>query len=425
MLNQNNLGKFHYPPHWSVTKHSRSLELKKRMPNLPEKVKIRDVTIREGEEMPLAEMNLSDKLAICKLLVDIGVSEIEVGYVGALETQRKALELLVKNNIKCTKSAICRWYVDNWKEEIDIAVSSGSDLIKLQTLGGPDWVYKYYPGKYLEYYQKGEILPRVIEAINYIKENYKIPVFSSLTDATRTDLSWMKQLYKGSIEAGAERIGYNDSKAAADPLTMQYLAEELKKVSKDVPITTHCHNDFGLATANTIGAVRGGVEVVDVTVNGYGDRAGNAPLEEVVICLELLYGVKTGIKKEGLFHLCKSLEKITKVKCQPHKAILGENTFLEESELHIFAMMQAKESGLGNVIYLPFNPNLVGTEHKIVWGTTSLWGEAIKLKIQKMGFNANYENIKKIKNVLSKEYDGGKNYLTDSEVENIIKSNLS
>lgn len=425
MIGKQNLGKHHFPPHWSVNGYSRSPEIKKRMPNLPERVYIRDVTIREGEEMPLAQMKLEDKLEICKLLSDIGVAEIEVGYVGALEGQRKALELLVKNNIKTTKSAICRWYVDDWKKEIDIAASSGADAIKLQTLGGPEWIYKFYPGKYSEYYQKGEIIPRVIEAVHYIKDNYKLPVMVSLTDGTRTDLSWMKDLYVKGIEAGADRISYNDSKSAADPMCMQYIAEELKKISGSIPINTHCHNDFGLATANTVGAVRGGVEYVDVTVNGYGDRAGNASLEEMVISLELLYGVNTGIKKEGLFHLCKTLEEITKVKCQPHKSIVGDNAFLEESELHIYAMMQAEESGLGNAIYLPFAPELVGAKHNIVWGTTSLWGEAIKLKIKKMGFDPTQENIKKIKSILTEELEKGKDFFTNSEVEGLISNALS
>lgn len=423
-MQKDKLEKYHFPPKWSVSLHTRRDEVKKRMPNLPKKVLIRDVTIREGEEMPVAKMSLGDKIAICQKLVNIGIREIEVGYVGALEEQRKAMEALNCRGIRCVKSAICRWYVQNWKEEIDIAVSTGADMIKIQTLGGPEWVYKYYFDKYSEYYKNKEIIPRMVEAVHYVKDNYKLPVQVALTDGPRTELRWMKQFFKAAMKAKAERISFHDSRSSATPLVMQYLAEELKTVTKGIPIGTHCHNDFGLATANTLGAVQGGVKVVDVTVNGYGDRAGNAPLEEVALSLEILYGVDTGIDKRGLYELCKFVEKITGVNCQPHKPVVGENTFLEESELHIYAMLQASRSDLGKVVYLPYSPQVVGQTYKIVWGTTSLWGEAIGLKLRQLGYGASKENIEKVRHILTTRFKKSM-YVSNSELEDICKKSLS
>lgn len=154
---------------------------------------------------------------------------------------------------------------------------------------------------------------------------------------------------------------------------MRYLSEEVKGVVGDIPVLVHCHNDFGMATANTIGAILGGTEGCDVTVNGIGGRAGNASLEEVVFSLEMLCGVKTGIDMTKLYELSKFVEKVTGVKCQPHKAIVRKNSFLEESELHIHGVMKGKQVDLGDLAYLPYAPWVVGQRHKIVWGSTSLW----------------------------------------------------
>ena len=413
----------HIPDQWSVSPYAWDPRVRKRMLNIPKKVLIRDVTLREGEEMPGARMTVHDKVEIARRLVDMGVQEIELGYVGALEQQREALKAIKKAGLKVATAAICRWYVKNWKEEIDLAVEAGADRIKIQTLGGPDWKYPVYPYNYYDFYKKGKIIPGMVDAVRYVKDHYHSFVHIGLTDGPRTDLNWMKKFFSAGVKAGVDRVSFHDGLGATLPIVMQYLAEEVKRVVGDIPVLVHNHNDFGLATANTIGAVLGGVEGCDVTVNGMGDRSGNASLEEVVTCLEMLCGVKTGIDMTQLYALSKYVEKVTGVKCQPHKAILGENAFLEESELHIHGVMKGKDVDLGDLAYLPYAPSVVGQRHKIVWGTTSLWGSAIKLKMEQLGLNPSQENMEKVRKALQRELKG-KDNLTDEEFNKLCKSIL-
>ncbi len=161
-----------------------------------------------------------------------------------------------------------------------------------------------------------------------------------------------------------------------------------------------------------------------MTVNGIGDRAGNASLEEVVTSLEMLCGVKTGIDMTKLYELSKFVEKVTGVKCQPHKAIVGENSFLEESELHIHGVMKGKQIDLGDLAYLPYAPGVVGQRHKVVWGTTSLWGSAIELKIGQLDFSLTEENKERVREALKKALSR-KAYLTDEEFNELCKKELS
>ncbi|MDI7261108.1 MAG: hypothetical protein QME90_14465 [Thermodesulfobacteriota bacterium] len=377
--------------------------------------------LREGEEMPGTGMTVDDKVEIARRLVDMGVQEVELGYVGALEQQREALKAIKKAGIEVVKSAIVRWYVKDWKEEIDTAVEAGADNIKIQTLGGPDWKYPVYPYNYYDYYKKGEIIPRMVEAVRYVKDRYGLYVHIGLTDGPRTDLGWMKKFFRAGVEAGANRVSFHDGLGATLPLAMQFLAEEIKSVVGGIPVLVHNHNDFGLATANTIGAILGGAEGCDVTVNGIGDRSGNASLEEVVTSLEMLCGVKTGIDMTKLYELSKFVEKVTGVKCQPHKAIVGENAFLEESELHIHGVMKGKNVDLGDLAYLPYAPSVVGQRHKIVWGTTSLWGSAIKLKMEQLGLSPSQENMEKVRKALQRELRD-KDNLTDEEFGELCKA---
>ncbi len=411
---------YHIPDKWSVCPYGWEPEVRKRMPNIPKKVLIRDVTLREGEEMPGAGMTVRDKVEIAKKLVNMGIRELEIGYVGVLDQQREALKAIKKAGIKVIKSAICRWYVQNWKEEIDKAVEAGADNIKIQTLGGPSWKYIIYPYDYYEHYKKGKIIPRMVEAVRYVKDKYKLYVHIGLTDGPRTDLGWMKDFFSAGVEAGADRVSFHDGLGATLPLAMQYLAEEVKAVVGGIPLLVHCHNDFGMATANTIGAVLGGAECCDVTVNGIGDRAGNASLEEVVSSLEMLCGVKTGINMSKLYGLSKFVEEITGVKNQPHRAIVGENSFLEESELHIHGVMKGNQINLGDLAYLPYAPGVVGQRHKIVWGSTSLWGSAIKLKVEQLGLTPSQRNIERVRGALRKELQS-KPYLTDKEFNEFCK----
>jgi len=170
-------------------------------------------------------------------------------------------------------------------------------------------------------------------------------------------------------EAGAERVVVADTVGFMRPgsmrVFMRRLMDKLRMDSVKVPVSVHCHNDLGLATANTLTAIEEGADFPHVCVNGYGERAGNAPLEEVVIALEILYNVRTGLKVEKLFELSLLAEKVFCIPIPVHKAITGGNAFTHESGIHVKGML------FHPLAYEPIDPKIVGRTRQISFGKLS------------------------------------------------------
>ena len=153
---------------------------------------------------------------------------------------------------------ITRVLANDWKKQIDDAVNGGCDVIKLQCNGGEQWREKVRNPKLYELKTTGKYLPLVVETIKYIEDNYpKIYIQSGITGSTLTDMDFLKEWAKASVEAGAHRVSFSDSMGVGAPHTMQYLCEEIRSVIGGADLQVHCHNDYGMATANTIGAVAG------------------------------------------------------------------------------------------------------------------------------------------------------------------------
>jgi len=198
------------------------------------------------------------------------------------------------------------------------------------------------------------------------------------------------------------------------------MVKELNPIVKDVPLGIHVHDDFGLGTASTISAVEQGVTYIDLVVNKLGDRAGNTSLEEVVVALEMHYGVDTGINLSKLFELSKYVEKVSGVPLPYNKPVVGRNTFLHESELHVMSALDAEKFWM---CFTPYKPEVVGQTENIIFGPTTLHGDAIKIKCKQMNIPYLEQNIERI----LEEAHGlitQKKFITEEELESIIKKNV-
>jgi isopropylmalate/homocitrate/citramalate synthase len=207
---------------------------------------------------------------------------------------------------------------------------------------------------------KEEVLEKTVDCIEYAKK-HGITVNFVLEDASRTPLQEILQIFEAAVKAGADRLVIADTVGFLRPLSVRYLISHIRKelsqlINKAVPFAVRCHNDFGLATANTLAAIEEGVNYLQTCVAGFGERAGLAPMEEVVAALEILYNVDTGVNVKKLYRLSQLAEKSFALPIQFHKPIVGENAFSHESDKHVHGMLAHP------LMYEPFPPKLIGRE---------------------------------------------------------------
>ena len=239
-------------------------------------------------------------------------------------------------------------------------------------------------------------------------------------DATRSELPILKKAIEKGIKNGVKMVMLYDTVGACDVPAISYMIKELKPIAKNVPIGIHVHDDFGLGTASTIAAVEHGATYMDLVVNKLGDRAGNTSLEEVIVSLEMLYGIDTGIDLKQLTSLSKYVEKTSGVPLPYNKPVVGRNTFLHESELHV---MSALDKDKFWMCFTPYRPEVVGQEEHIIFGPTTLHGDAIKMKCKQLGYQNSEQYLKKILEKIQEIIDQ-KKFLAEEELDFLIKEIL-
>ena len=326
--------------------------------NLPKKVFIWDETLRDGEQSPTVTLTLDEKIHLVKLMDDIGVNMIAVGFPAVSETEQKIVKTIVDEG---TENASIVGVARTKKEDIDTCIEANLEEIVLFMPISPIFM------KTLNLTEKDE-LQQISSAIHYAKDNgFRVNWVSE--DGSRADLDHLKNVFKTAINAGAERIVLGDTVGILTPQSTSYLIREIredviKPLKKKIPMGIHTHNDFGLAVANTITGVFEGCEFPHTCINGYGERAGNAALEEVSTILERM-GISTGIKLNKLPELSKTCEKYFCMPISQYKPIVGEYAFSHESGLHIAAILAHP------LTYEPINPKMVGRKRKFYIGKFS------------------------------------------------------
>tara|TARA_B100001123_G_scaffold19527_1_gene21765 strand:+ start:2186 stop:3700 length:1515 start_codon:yes stop_codon:yes gene_type:complete len=356
------------------------------------KIRIFDTTLRDGEQTPGVSLSPEKKLNIAKKLDALGIDAIETGFPVISDGERSAVKMIASENLQ---SELCGLARTN-KRDIDAAVDCGLNYI--HTFIATSDIHLEYKLKMT----REQALEKAIDAVEYGKSR-GLQVEFSAEDATRTDREFLKKVFGEVAKAGADRIDIPDTVGYSTP---QYIAEITKDAidATKLPISVHCHNDFGLAVANAISGIQAGAECAHVTINGIGERAGNASLEELVMALNSLQfdqKWETNINKELLYETSRYVSKIIGITVQPNKAIVGENAFGHESGIHTHGVLN------NPLTYEPISPEIVGRTRWLQVGKhAGIHGMNAMLK--EYGIVPNEEQTKKILDKVKNIGDQGK-----------------
>ena len=294
---------------------------------IPKKIRVFDTTLRDGEQTPGVALIPQDKLRIAIALDELGVDSIESGFPITSEGEKEGIRLITKQGLKAEVCGLARTN----KRDIDDAISC--DVDSIHTFIATSDIHMKHKLKMTE----DQVIDHAIEAIEYIKDHGLVAEFSA-EDATRTKLDFLKKVHTKVQEAKVDRINVPDTVGVMIPRAVFWLVKQLKEVTK-VPMSIHCHNDFGLAVPNTLAAIEAGCEQFHATVNGLGERAGNASLEETIMGLIALYKVKMNINTQKICEVSDLTSRLMGVSIQPNKAIVGQNAFSHESGIHVHGVL--------------------------------------------------------------------------------------
>ena len=341
------------------------------------KVRIFDTTLRDGEQMPGIALGVQEKLQIAQVLDDLGVDTIEEGFPVNSPGEFDAVRAVAGAGLKAEVCALARCN----KEDIDAALKA--EVAAAHVFIATSDIHL----KHKLRMSREQVLEKAVWAIDYAKAHGVVVEYSP-EDATRTDLGFLKQVLLKVQEAKVDRIDIPDTVGSISPAAMRYLIGQLKEVTR-VPLAVHCHNDFGLATANSLAAVEMGADQVHVTVNGIGERAGNASLEEVVMSLHAFFGIRTNVDTTKLTRVSKLVARLTGVSVQPHKAIVGDNAFAHESGIHVHGILGDAST------YEPVAPDLVGHHRKIVVGKHT-GVHSVESRLRDYGFTLSKDQLSSV-----------------------------
>ena len=353
------------------------------------KVRIFDTTLRDGEQTPGVALGLQDKVHIAQVLSDLGVDTIEAGFPVNSPGEFDAVRAVANAGLKPEIACLARCH----QADIDSAIKAEVDAIHV-FIATSDIHLKHKLRMSRE-----QVIEKAVWAVDYAKA-HGFTVEYSAEDATRTELPFLKQVLLKVQEAKADRFDVADTVGSITPQAMRYLIGQLKEVAR-IPLAVHCHNDFGLATANTLAAVEAGADQVHVTVNGIGERAGNASLEEVVMGLHTFFGIKTGVDTTKLTHASKLVSRLTGVTVQPNKAIVGDNAFSHESGIHVHGILGSAFT------YEPVTPDMVGKERKIVVGKHT-GVHSVESRLKEYGFSLTKDQLENVTSRVKKLAEDGK-----------------
>lgn len=371
---------------------------------LSDGIRFLDTTLRDGEQTPGVSLTPEDKLIIAMNLDALGVAIIEAGSAIASVGERTSIRTIASEGLN---AEICSFARANLKD-IDAAIDCGVDSVHLVVPVSDLHIQRKLRS------DRESILAKAVEATEYAKAHGLIVELSG-EDASRADLDYLSTIYCAGIDAGADRLCFCDTVGLLIPERSFEVMQRLSLLH--LPVSIHCHNDFGMATANTVAALRGGASQAHVTINGIGERAGNTSLEEVVMILENLYAFNTGIDCQQLYQLSRMVSRKTGVPVAPNKAIVGENAFTHEAGIHVDALLK------DSTTYEPMSPEQVGRKRRIVLGKMS-GRAAVELALREFGLSVTEDQLAQIVARIKELGDKGKR-VSDADLQAIADVVLS
>ena len=389
---------------------------------MSKRIKIFDTTLRDGEQSPGCSMNLKEKIQMAKQLERMKVDIIEAGFAisspGDFKSVRAVAET-IKESIVASLARTTKEDIDRAWEAVSVAARP-----RIHTFIATSPIHMEY---------KLRLMPDQVEeqAVAMVKhaKGYCADIEFSAEDATRSDPAFLARVFNGVIKAGATTINIPDTVGYTVPDEFyEFLIKvrELCPALDNVDISVHCHNDLGLGVANSLAAIKAGATQVETTINGIGERAGNAAMEELVMALRTrkdIFQAETNIVTAEIMRASKLLTTITGVKVQPNKAIVGENAFAHEAGIHQHGVLKNKET------YEIMTPESIGlTKNSMVLGKHS-GKHALRSKAQELGIDLSeealeraFERFKIIADKKKQIYDGDIEALLSKEALQVPKT---
>ncbi len=342
--------------------------------SLPEKILIYDSTLRDGEQMPGLHFTPEQKIAIARKLDEVGVHQIEAGYPAVSDLEKKSVKAIAELGLKADILCLARTV----QADIDAAADCDVDMVLL-FIATSDLHMRYKLKTSRE-----DVIRRAVSSLEYAHARGLKASFST-EDSTRSNLEFLKEIYRESEKAGAIRLGITDTLGCAGPEAISYLVHKVRDATK-VPLSVHLHNDFGLAVVNSIAALNSGAEAISTTVGGIGERAGNVSLEQFVMALKHLYKRDIGIRTEGFTDLTKLVFESANLPLPANQPWVGSNAFTHESGIHVAAVLNCP------MTYECLDPEQVGNRRRLVLGKHS--GTAlVKSRLEERKILADQEQI--------------------------------
>lgn len=370
------------------------------------RVRIFDTTLRDGEQAPGCSMTVSEKLRIAKALSELNVDIIEAGFPAASPGDFESVKAIAEQNFGAVICGLARCHADDI-EKAHAAVK-GADRHRIHVFVATSAIHREHKLKMA----KEEIIRRAVSAIKMARELCDDVEFSP-EDASRTELSYLAEVVSAAIEAGATTVNVPDTVGYTVPAEFEqlfrYLQAHVQRID-EITLSVHCHNDLGMAVANSLAAISAGARQIECTINGIGERAGNCSLEEVVMAIKTraeFFGLQTGIDARRLYPTSRLVASVTGMHPPRNKAIVGENAFAHEAGIHQHGMLQHAST------YEIMRPEDVGrSKSKLVLGKHS-GRHAFRDRVAELGFhldefetNRAFLEFKKLADKKKELYDG-------------------
>ena len=359
------------------------------MRKIKNKILIFDTTLRDGEQAPGASMSTEEKLQIAQILESLKVDTIEAGFPAASEGDALSVEKIAKTIKNTTIAALCRAKKEDIDKAIRVLMKARSPKIHTFISTSPLHI------KYKLRTDKKSVLQMIADSVSYSRK-YCDNVEWSSEDATRSDLDFLYKCIETAIQKGAKTITLADTVGYFLPTEIKMLVKNIKNNVPNIDkvlLSVHCHDDLGMSVANSISAIEAGVEQVHCTINGIGERAGNAALEEIVMAIETKKNIlkkNTGIETNYLSKASKLVSKITKFVVPANKAVVGKNAFAHESGIHQHGVI------INNKTYEIMDPKKIGLKKSIIVFGKHSGRHALRKKIKDLGIimeEKNFDNL--------------------------------